>query len=109
VTGYPDRPPGFQDHEDIQGSMHAGRRQRVADGGQTPVPWRLSRSVIDSVGPAGAKFARNADSAHTVNSYPSCCIGAQIVQFGASRALLWATLRFLVRPLTLPAVTAWDS
>jgi hypothetical protein len=42
--------------------MHAGRRQRVADGGQTPVPWRLSRSVIDSVGPAGAEFARNADS-----------------------------------------------
>jgi hypothetical protein len=29
------------------------------DGGQTPVPWRLSRSVIDSVGLAGAEFARN--------------------------------------------------
>ena len=27
------------------------------DGGQTPVPWRLSRSVIDSVGLAGAEFA----------------------------------------------------
>jgi hypothetical protein len=62
VTGYSDRPPGFQDHEDIRGSMHAGRRQRVADGGQTSVLWRLSRSVIDSVGPAGAEFARNADS-----------------------------------------------
>ena len=33
VTGYPGRPPGFQDHEDIRGSMHAGRRQRVADVG----------------------------------------------------------------------------
>ena len=48
------RPHGFQDHEDIRGSMHAGGRQRVADCGQTPVPWRLSRSVTDSVGPAGA-------------------------------------------------------
>src|SRR4249920_4147673 len=58
VTDYPGRPPGFQDHEDIRGSMHAGRRQRVADGGQTSVPWRLSRSVIDLVGLAGAEFAR---------------------------------------------------
>jgi hypothetical protein len=33
VTGYPGRPPGFQGYEDIRGSMHAGRRQRVADGG----------------------------------------------------------------------------
>ena len=40
--------------------MRAGRHQRAADG-QTPVPLRLSRSVIDSVGPAGAEFARNAD------------------------------------------------
>ena len=31
----------------------------MADGGQTSVPWRLSRSVIDSVGPAGAEFARS--------------------------------------------------
>jgi len=31
----------------------------MADGGQASVPWRLARSVIDSVGPAGAKFARN--------------------------------------------------
>jgi hypothetical protein len=45
--------------------MQAGRRQRVAGGGQTPVLWRLSRSVIDSVGPAGAEFARNADSARS--------------------------------------------
>jgi hypothetical protein len=37
--------------------MHAGRRQRVPHGGQTSVPWRLSRSVIDSVGPAGAELA----------------------------------------------------
>jgi len=42
--------------------MPAGRRQRVANGGQTSVPWRLSRSVIDSVGLAGAEFARNAES-----------------------------------------------
>jgi len=63
VTGYPGRPPGFLDHEDIRGSMPAGRRQRVANGGQTSVPWRLSRSVIDSVGLAAAEFARNAESA----------------------------------------------
>src|SRR2546429_3975930 len=62
VTGYPGRPPGFQDLEDIRGSTHAGCRQRVADTGQTSVPWRLSRSVIDSVGLAGAEFARNAES-----------------------------------------------
>ncbi len=57
----PGQPPGLQDREDIRGSMHAGRRQPVAGGGQTSVPWGLSRSVIDSVGPAGAGFARNAD------------------------------------------------
>jgi hypothetical protein len=57
--GLPDRPPAFQDREDIRGSMRVGRRQRVAGGGQTPVPWRLSRSVIDSVGPAGAEFAQS--------------------------------------------------
>ena len=56
-------PHGFEDHADIRGSMHAGRRQRVADGDQASVPWRLSHSVIDSAGPAGAEFARNADSA----------------------------------------------
>src|SRR5215475_14405928 len=38
--------------------MHAGRRQRVAVAGQTSLPWRLSPSVTDSVGPAGAGFAR---------------------------------------------------
>jgi hypothetical protein len=65
VTGYPRRPPGFQDHEGIRGRMRAGRRQQVAIGGQTSLPWRLSRSVIDSVSPAGAEFARNADSALT--------------------------------------------
>lgn len=36
--------------------MRAGRHQRAADG-QMPVPLRLSRSVIDSVGPAGAEFS----------------------------------------------------
>jgi hypothetical protein len=29
------------------------------DGAQTPVPWRLSRSVIDSAGLADAGSARN--------------------------------------------------
>ena len=53
----------FDDHKDIRGGMHAGRHQRVAGGGQTSVPWRLSRSVRDSVGLAGAEFAPNADSA----------------------------------------------
>ena len=35
--------------------MRAGRRQRVAVGGQTSLPWRLSRSVIGPGGPAGAE------------------------------------------------------
>jgi hypothetical protein len=63
VTGYLGWPPGFQNHEDIRRIIHVGRRQRVADGGQTSVPWRLSRSVIDSLGPAGAEFARIAEYA----------------------------------------------
>jgi hypothetical protein len=37
-------------------------RQRVAVGGQTSLPWWLSRSVIDSVGLAGTEFAQNAES-----------------------------------------------
>jgi hypothetical protein len=32
-----------------------------AAGGQTSLPWRLSRSVIASVGLAGAEFARITD------------------------------------------------
>jgi hypothetical protein len=56
--GLPGRPPAFQEHEDIRGSMRAGRRQRVAGGGQTPVPRRLSQSVIDSVGPAAAQVVQ---------------------------------------------------
>ncbi len=39
---YPGRPPGFEDHEDIGRGMHAGRRQRVAYGGQPSVLWRLT-------------------------------------------------------------------
>jgi hypothetical protein len=35
--------------------MQAGRCQPVAGGGQTSVPWGLSRSVIDSVGPGGRR------------------------------------------------------
>jgi hypothetical protein len=53
---------GCSDYRIIRGSMHPGSRQRVADSDQASAPWRLSRSVIDSVGPAGAEFARNADS-----------------------------------------------
>jgi hypothetical protein len=41
--------------------MRAERLQRVAVGGQTSLPWWLSRSVIDSVGLAGAEFAQIAD------------------------------------------------
>jgi hypothetical protein len=67
--------------QDIQGSMHAGRRQRVADGGQTPVPWRLSRSVIDSVGPAGVEFARNADYLPIAIAAPLRASGTQNIQF----------------------------
>jgi hypothetical protein len=43
--------------------MRAERRQRVADGGQTSLPWLPSRSVIDSVGTVGEEFARIADPA----------------------------------------------
>jgi hypothetical protein len=34
------------------------RTPSVADGGQTPLPWPLSRSVTDSVSTAGDEFAR---------------------------------------------------
>ena len=34
--GYPDRPPGFQNHQDIRGRMHTGRRQRAADAAARP-------------------------------------------------------------------------
>src|SRR5437588_5930219 len=49
--------------------MHAGRRQRAAVGGQKSLPWRY-RSVIDSVGLAGADSAPNADSARTSEPSP---------------------------------------
>jgi hypothetical protein len=48
----------FQDYEDIRVRMYAERRQGVAVGGQTSLLWWLSRSVIDSVGLAGAEFAQ---------------------------------------------------
>ena len=61
--------------------MHAGRRQRVTDGGQTSVPWRLSRSVIDSVGRAAAS------SPCRIGAAESCAAGAggrsQIIRFRA--------------------------
>ena len=82
MTCYPDRPPAFQAHEDIRGSMQAEYRQGAADGGQASLPWRLSQNVIDSVRPAGAEFARNADSARQMNSDPWRYIRAQIVPFG---------------------------
>jgi hypothetical protein len=61
--------------------MHAGRRQRVTDGGQTSVPWRLSRSVIDSGGRPAASSPRRIGAAE------SCAAGAggrsQIIRFRA--------------------------
>jgi hypothetical protein len=46
--------------------MHAGDAiKRVAGSGQTSDPWRLSRSVIDSDGLAGAEFSP-IDSVHFV-------------------------------------------
>src|SRR5262245_40903190 len=55
--GLPGSATRLQNHEDIRGRMRAARRQAVAVGGRTSLPWRLSRSVIDSVGLAGAEFA----------------------------------------------------
>jgi len=48
----------------IRGRVRPGRRQPVAVGVQTSAPWRLSRSVIKSAGPAGGEFVPNADYAH---------------------------------------------
>ena len=42
--------PAFKITKTSRAVMHAGRCQRVADGDQTSVPWRLSHSVIDSAG-----------------------------------------------------------
>ena len=65
VTGYPGRPPGFEDHEDIRArhacrTPSAGGLRRPAVGS---VAANVSPSVIDSVGLAGAGFARIAGSA----------------------------------------------
>ena len=48
--------PAFKITKTSEAVMHAGGCQRVADGDQreTPVSWRLSHSVIDSVGLAAA-------------------------------------------------------
>lgn len=48
--------------------MRAGRRQRVTVDGQRSLPWPLSRSVIDSVGLAGAEFAWNADTCSSLRA-----------------------------------------
>ena len=88
VTGYPRRPPGFQDHEGIRGRMRAGRRQQVAIGGQTSLPWRLSRSVIDSVSPAGAEFAHPpCRLCRTGGRAGKTVSNSQNIQFGARDAL----------------------
>ena len=42
-----------------------------AVGGQASLPWRLSQSVIDSVGPASAEFARILDSARLLGDSTS--------------------------------------
>jgi hypothetical protein len=55
MTRNADSPACARNQRTRQVSMHVGRRQRVADGGQTSVPWRLLRSVINAVGPAGAE------------------------------------------------------
>jgi len=60
VTDYPAPTARLRDREDSRRRFRAGHLQRVTAGGQMSLPWRLSRSVIDSVGPAGAEFARNA-------------------------------------------------
>jgi len=54
----------------------------VAADSQTPLPWRLSRSVIDSVGPAGAEFARN-DSARLSTVVTAGYVRTQIGHFCA--------------------------
>jgi len=58
----------------------------VADGGQTSVPWQLSRSVIDSVGLAGAEFAP-AESDRVASRLISWGGWGRIHQFCASEAL----------------------
>ena len=60
-------------------------RQRVADGGQTSLPWRLSRSVIDSVGLAGTEFARIAEYALVEAIVGREGGRAQISRFGGGR------------------------
>src|SRR5712692_2980410 len=67
VTGYPGPPARLSESRRHRGRMRAGRRQPAATGGQTSHLYRLSRSVINSVGPAGAEFARIADSARLLS------------------------------------------
>ncbi len=75
----------------------------MADGGQASVPWRLARSVIDSVGPAGAKFARNgAEYERRRNCVGSARVGAPIVRFCAPMG------RWVRRPASRQS-SAWSS
>jgi hypothetical protein len=69
----------------------AERRQWVADGGQTPLPWPPSRSVTDSVGAAGGEFARNAESAWRIPMRAGRQNLAQITRYRALPAghLTW--------------------
>jgi hypothetical protein len=69
-------------HEDSRGCMRPGRFRRAGIGGRTSLPRRLSRSVADSVGPAGAEFhtdrrngaAREGQGKHSA-SRPYCRFG----------------------------------
>ena len=64
--------------EDIQGSMHAKRdaASKWPGGGRASAPWRLSGYVIGSIGPAGAEFARHADTYGSPSCWPSWHTGS---------------------------------
>src|SRR5690242_8671191 len=59
----------------------AAQYGRSRNSGQTPVPWRPSQSVIDSVGPAGAGFP--AEYSAGVRAQPRALGVAPDLQFGA--------------------------
>jgi hypothetical protein len=57
----------------IRGRTRAGYRQRVAVGGRTPLPWRISLSVIDSTRPVNADYSSHSEelshSANKISNY----------------------------------------
>jgi hypothetical protein len=92
--------------------MHAGRHQRVADGGQTSVPWRPSRSVKDSVGLAGAEFLGRGDRGpHRRADYPP---HASMASLGAAGRYSPLALTTEINGVVLPGaagdvVVVWSS